>query len=339
MICVRQARLRVWGFITIFAVSALIVFRPSALHGPDSYVSVDTGNNTIQYSYDSWRRQYRGVPKWMERYPFLPAPSDVPVDKRVCFVHIGKTAGRTLRHYLGFRSSGSHNSMILLPGNLGPYTTNIMHVKYDTCAREKIGIYLFTVRDPLDRLLSWFTYERPNGKTMSKREMKRKKPLFIDCGFQTMEELGEKMSEGDRTECSRVAWRAVTGSQGYRTHNKMNYGYYWRKIPKNARIAAIRTEHLEQDWSSVERVSLQSQLPANTSYSFGKRNQSSKTKKDRYLSETARQNLCKGLCEEIQIYKMILRKAENLSPDDVVTSIKELAQNCPVQAAAEQCPQ
>jgi len=339
-------RLRVGWVITLFAVTALFLLRPSSpLHGPaDVHVSVITGNTTANYTYDGWERQYLGIPQWVQRYPFLPTAKDVPEDKRVCFVHIGKTAGRTLRHFLGFagtfHGSRQNHTITLPPGNLPLYTTNMIHVEMNTCFREKIGVYLFTVRDPLHRLMSWFTYERPTDQE-SQKNLKIKKPLYIDCGFQSINELGEKMSEGDATECSRVAWKAVTGSQGYKKHNRMGYGYHWRKIPSNkdVRIAVIRTEHIVEDWFSVERVSLQSDIPANTTFSFGKpKNQSSKTKQDKYLSKMAQQNLCKGLCEEIQIYKMILRKAENLSPEDVATSIEELAQNCPVQAAAEDCP-
>jgi len=356
------ARLRVWWVVPLFAVSGCLLLLRQSLassesasflfHGPIDYVDVETGNTTTQYTFNTWRRQYRGLPLWLDRYPFLPAPRDVPDSERVCFVAVGKTAGNTLSCYFGFITPKCNHRMKLLPGKLPQYTSNMIHVNFDSCKRETIGIYLFTVRDPLDRLMSWFTYERPDNESNSinraskkkqKLALERKKPLYLDCSFETMNDLGEKMSEGDLTECSRVAWRAVTGSQGYRTHNRMNYEYYWRKIPhieddEFMRIAVIRTEHLEQDWASVERVSLKSQLPPNTTFSFGKKNQSSKTQQDQYLSATARQNLCQGLCQEIQIYKRILRRAENLSPGDLAASLHELEQNCPVEAAAEHCP-
>jgi len=238
--------------------------------------------------------------------------------------------------------------MTLLPGKLPYYTTNIIHVRRNNCRNEQIGIYLFTLRDPLQRLMSWFAYERPYGpRKYVWWRVQKGKPLFIDCGFETMNQLGEAMSEGRNTKCGRIAWQAITGSHGYVTHNKMNYGYYWKKLPQeareNARIAVIRTEHLEQDWRSVERVSLrQPEVSAfgNSiiSSAFERKNQSAKKKEDSYLSELALRNLCAGLCEEIQVYKKILRRAENLSPEDVSASLTELRQSCPLETSAGRCP-
>ena len=238
--------------------------------------------------------------------------------------------------------------MQLLPGNLPQYATNIMHVNRDSCRREKIGLYLFTLRDPLHRLMSWFTYERPssNQTEMTPHRLKRIRPLFVDCGFDTISQLGEAMSSKHNAVCAKRAWHAVTGAEGYAYHNQMNYGFYWNALPrkarKSARMAAIRTEHLEEDWYSVERVSLHYNgtiVDSNSNSTiFGKKNESVKQKEDTLLSELAQHNLCAGLCREIQIYKMLLRRAENLSPADVEESLGELELNCPVQAVARDCP-
>ena len=239
--------------------------------------------------------------------------------------------------------------MQLLPGNLPQYATNILHVNRDSCRLEKIGLYLFTVREPLHRLMSWFTYERPtsNQTEMTPYRLKKIKPLYVDCGFDSIAQLGEAMSSKDDPVCASRAWWAVTGAEGYAYHNQMNYGFYWNALPqqaqKSARFAVIRTEHLEKDWYSVERVSLDYHGPivdkSSNATIFGIKNESVKQKRDTVLSELARHNLCAGLCREIQIYKRILRRAENLSPDDWAESLKELEESCPLQAATEDCPE
>jgi len=251
--------------------------------------------------------------------------------------------------------------MTLLPGKLPQYTTNILHVAIDSCQREHIDMYLFTLRDPLHRLMSWFTYERPSSpdsrSRRSKHRFKKVKPLYIDCGFDTINQMGEAMSSSSQVtnKCSQMAWRAAAGSEGFAYHNQMNYGYYWNQIPQPARdfarMAVIRTEHLEQDWYSVERVlgsvngdNSDNDKNDNTTTKpavFGKKNESDKNTTDAVLSEVARRNLCAGLCREIQIYKRILYRAENLSPEDLAVSLAELAQNCPVQATMaedDECP-
>jgi len=304
---------------------------------PEVVTTSDAENGKKIYRYDHSMRKYRDMPTWTDRYPFLPRIDDVPDDKRVCFVHVGKTAGSTLSCFLGFQYPACDYRMKVIPGYLPQYTTNVIHTRYDTCERENIAVYLFTLRDPLKRLMSWFTYERPNRNT-SERQVKIKRPLYIDCGFQTMNQVGEAMSEGNSTVCSRRAWRAVQGLQGFMSHNKYNFGYYWSRIRhhRTARIAVIRTEHLQDDWASVEMISLNG--PKNITYDFGKKNQSHKNKEDTYLSKEAHRNLCDGLCEEIQIYKLVLQRAENLTPNDVEVSMQELKESCPVEAVAERCP-
>jgi len=284
---------------------------------------------------------------------------------------------------MGYKAHKCGHRMTLLPGKLPQYSTNILHVRRNSCARApSIGWYLFTLRDPLQRLISWFIYERPSSpdsrSVRSSRRYQHVKPLYVDCGFDTVNQLGEAMAEYDggsnltntntaagtttttttTQECAQRAWRAVTGEEGYAYHNQMNYGYYWNQIPNvdSVRMAAIRTEHLEQDWYSMERLLASHDAHSKQSSNhpvvdnnnnnatsskpavFGVKNESTKTKQDTEISEVARQHLCAGLCDEIQIYKRILRRSQNLSPADVQDSLTLLEQNCPRQAVMDACP-
>lgn len=55
-------------------------------------------------------------------------------------------------------------------------------------------------------------------------------------------------------------------------------------------------------------------------------------------ASSALTNLCRGLCEEIQVYKEILHRAENLRPDEIAQSMDELSAQCPTEAQLSQCP-
>eukprot|EP00547_Thalassionema_nitzschioides_P008492 CAMPEP_0194229488 /NCGR_PEP_ID=MMETSP0156-20130528/43917_1 /TAXON_ID=33649 /ORGANISM="Thalassionema nitzschioides, Strain L26-B" /LENGTH=409 /DNA_ID=CAMNT_0038962041 /DNA_START=31 /DNA_END=1260 /DNA_ORIENTATION=- len=65
---------------------------------------------------------------------------------------------------------------------------------------------------------------------------------------------------------------------------------------------------------------------------------------DRYLSPEGITNLCWILCDEIQVYKQLLRRAKNLEKDQYQDSMTRLAEHCPNEAAAAsdnnnyQCP-
>ena len=172
--------------------------------------------NGTRFSYNAKARKYNDMPRWMDRYPFLPAVEDVPDDQKICFVHVGKTGGSTMACYLGFQFPVCHDRMRVLPGNLPQYTTNIMHTHYDTCERENIGLYLFTLRDPVSRMQSWFTYERPYSESVL--DYRFKKPLFVDCNFNTLNELGGSRGLGGngRNMCSKMAWWAVQGIVGFK---------------------------------------------------------------------------------------------------------------------------
>lgn len=282
------------------------------------------------------RKGIRQQPKWMYKYPFMPTEHEVPDDERVCFVHLGKTAGSTLACQLGY-AYGCGAKVIIPQGKLPQVTTNLMHDQFNSCADMNFAYYLYVVRDPLKRIQSWWTYERPtNGPNSFKWEVK--KPLFHDCGWYTLNDMAGDTGLGSRksTRCSRRAWSAIRGEVPYAFHNYFNFQRYYSQIPKNSTILVIRTEHLEEDYSKAETVI--GGIPLNPGKKFGQINESEKADADRILSDASRARLCYGLCKEIQMYKHILKVAVNLDQEDYETSMAELLKTCPKQAKMEECP-
>ena len=56
-----------------------------------------------------------------------------------------------------------------------------------------------------------------------------------------------------------------------------------------------------------------------------------------YLSDKSKIVLCQVLCNEIQVYKDIIRRAVNFNREDVKASMEELRQTCPKEAVEETC--
>jgi len=56
------------------------------------------------------------------------------------------------------------------------------------------------------------------------------------------------------------------------------------------------------------------------------------------LSQTALENFCDALCEEIQVYKEILERAENLLPNEKSESLETLHAQCPKETSSATCP-
>jgi hypothetical protein len=185
----------------------------------------------------------------------------------------------------------------------------------------------------MDRIISWFAYERPDGPS-NHSSYPQRALLFVDC-YYTLEELAVDGLEGDRNStCPNRAWEAIQGEVGYGAHNYYNFGYYRSQVedhdPKG-RIIAIRTEHLLEDWNSIEDMLGGHPM----SKTVNKVNVSKKRSEVEKISERARNNLCVALRQEIQVYKDLLERAENLSEEHVAESLRELQDSCPNEISIE----
>lgn len=118
-------------------------------------------------------------------------------------------------------------------------------------------------------------------------------------------------------------------------HNAFNYDWYAHRLlrdPRNteADVFVLRVEHLEQDWSTVDRLlGGTGKFPG----TLKSRQNDASIKPLRVAhhntTDVGLQNLCRALCEEIQIYKQFLLRAANLQEEDLEASMQELRQQCP----------
>lgn len=91
-----------------------------------------------------------------------------------------------------------------------------------------------------------------------------------------------------------------------------------------------------QDYNSINyflgdkpEVLKSSDIPVNNAHA--------KNETELYLSPSSKETLCKVLCNEIQVYKDILKRAINLNDDDVEESIGALMKSCPKEAEETAC--
>jgi len=285
------------------------------------------------------------VPDWAKK-PFF-FRTDAPIEKQVCFVHVGKTAGSSVGCSLGFQLHCADTKQYPL-GLLPEYTTRVFHNGVNDCF-DDMGYYMITLRNPLKRIQSWFPYDRPievtgaeggwTGAAKAKKGKKRwhgRDKLYFDCPFKHLNDLAEYglgKNASVSVECQERAQRAIEGKERFGMHNFFNYRYYYSSVPSNATVVAIRTEHLQKDWSSVEKMIGGTKVRV----AFPQKNRKAKDPADTYLSDNSRVMICQALCEDIQIYKEILHRAQNLDDEDVIQSMKELRESCPREADASNC--
>lgn len=139
-------------------------------------------------------------------------------------------------------------------------------------------------------------------------------------------------------ECKMRAFTALWGVKHFSCHFFFNYQFHLEGIPEDGKILVIRNEHLIKDWNSVEEhiggekeiIPLNKTMPV--------MNQSQKDERDKFLSDESRKLVCRQLCNEMIIYKKILKRAVNLNAADVEESMEELRKSCPDYADREKCP-
>jgi hypothetical protein len=291
-----------------------------------------------------------------------------------CLVHVGKTAGGTLSCRFGsWLAKNCKKQTNQRPSVLSKHVLGKLHKNRDWGCLKRNGrqrpelpaVWLFTLRHPLDRIVSWFHYEHLHLNHISETTSNRP-ALYGDC-FDDMNDLSqiglkqaweynstntETQPERESSDpnispkCAKRAWNAITGKVGYEYHNFYNYRYYRDWVdhvmgPTNYTILVIRSEHLEEDWSRLEEL---------YNHKQGSTNMIVKGKQDDYFATVQRHksnsslspdsylNLCRALCQEIQIYSFLLKGAINLTPQQLQQSMDELHAKCPPMKKCENPP-
>ena len=258
-----------------------------------------------------------------------------PRGKSICFVHVGKTAGSSIGCGLGFRLHCKDENQFL-PGRLPKAATHVFHKDVYDCPEDS-DFFLFVLRDPLERSRSAIAYGRPDIDCDSSKDRLwvQKKKIYLDCGFSYASELAMGLSKngGASEVCKHRARDMLRGMTQYEGHLFYNYQYYFESVP-HSNIFVIRSEHMAEDWNSIEKR-LGGRLRENIT--FPHQNSEPKDPHDSELGETERILLCHELCVEIQYYKLILQHALNINKTEYDSSMKELQASCPNEAELQQC--
>ncbi|KAL9185176.1 hypothetical protein ACHAXT_002953 [Thalassiosira profunda] len=322
-------------------------------------------NGTKKYKYESHfldRWPNSTLPYWAKKT--IPFNRFITQDKQVCLVHVGKAGGSTIGCTLGFSLHCDNDNDI--KGLLPIVTTHAFHRGVDDCAKNA-AYNLFVVRDPLARVLSSFYYERPNmteddpfgGKKWHSEMLYVAGPTGASgngttgCGFWTLQELAQRglmNTEKDEQsiKCRARAYNTITGTGRYLTHTWFNYQYYAQYafrtehnrdpiIPEGANLLVIRQDHMVDDYNRINQIIGGKSQHILTAADLPRNNAHAKNATEMYLSDDSKSALCRALCNEIQVYKQIIRSAINLNDADVQDALEKLMEVCPKEAAGKDC--
>jgi hypothetical protein len=286
-------------------------------------------------------------------------------DRRIFLVHVGKTGGETVRHTLKItcklRKNPVHQQACwdtfskANESSLSQHTIGTMHcdVVLPNKGLERATTLVWTLRNPVERVVSWFRYMNPancrpvedyystacnTNRSIINNKSKGSKwtVKFFTC-FQTINHFADALHTGimDTTasNCSQLAWRTIQGEGSASSgHIHFNHKFYWQetiaKYPR-AEVWVVRTEYLWEDMDQIER--LLGNESVTTSHTAGKRNVTHGSEghvhKDS-LSPQGIKTLCCALKEEVAIYGNLLGRATNLAAHARYQSLWMAANQC-----------
>ena len=300
----------------------------------------------------------------------------------IVFVHLGKTAGSSITcmldpsiHHSGKGNSqcNNYNNTTQLAASSASAISKHVVKRIHLEPAPSINTYdnfLITVRNPVERIISWYYYLHPKfppaklprhkhgcdnfaifdcwddiqsltDKGLVDQHYYASSSLFVDRRNKTV----NKEEDGDEEICISLAWDIIRGKKKC-WHNYYNYNYTYGNLIKEfhmlngsraattemmreKNIFAIRTEHLQRDWETIEVMLGSSNSTGISVLHKNEWNNNSSSSPNKALSRQGRLNLCKALCEEIQIYKQLLQLAVNIDAEREDESLDELLQTCP----------
>jgi len=213
---------------------------------------------------------------------------------KFCLIHVGKTGGRSIACELGEGQVAGIIGRDLLCYRYNPAPSALKrafagrsHVWGKGCESKQYSAFIYTLRNPLERLISWYFYENPmkyayaKKKSCSKNFFKQEnssKGCFSDLedfALHTIppatihDNLDATINNITRSNCTELAWQVATGEQKCYAHNGLGYSYYYRRMQqleaimkrnypadanKQILMLAIRTEHLIHDWDTLDQA-------------------------------------------------------------------------------------
>lgn len=204
---------------------------------------------------------------------------------------------------------------------------------------DNTNVFLFTVREPIDRLISTYNYHRGTGDSNKIPTKLQFYDLFYNkCFPGGLDDMITMLRSNTKPNCTPLGMNTLTGRAlhgGW--HFRFNYLHYKNytmdQSPDHA-VAVIRTEHL---WDDVVHLD---KLLGGTG-DFGNLTGTKSThgsEKYQYNNELSESNtvfLCCLLHKDLESYQAIILRALNLEYDEKQEALGHLLNRCQVKATED----
>jgi hypothetical protein len=297
------------------------------------------------------------------------------MSRNILFVHVGKAGGETIKSILsaGCRSRKNKRRKAECLEQLPNSTISDTIQSYFHCFSMPPGAanystsYLYNLRHPVDRAVSWYHYiapqncrqhKAPNSVACSTASAIYQNPVdgweaeFFGRCFPTVEDWAQALavpkttslptaisnsssSNHTHTDCSQLAWSSLAGNidvnkYNVAAHMVFNFQYYTQKtigLFPTKEVLVVRTESLWQDLGDLDRL-------LGGDGAFGDLHGSSVThgsenhKNRRSISESGAKLLCCALQDELNIFRDLMHRATNLDEKTKLESSLKTVVRC-----------
>ena len=249
-----------------------------------------------------------------------------------------------------------------LPNPQKKIRSDITHMWANQDSYPNYTHFVVPVRNPVDRLISWYNYELlqlQQGQNQAIR-LKLLSKCYSTVNALISEGLVETSDDTNITKCQSTAAECLKGEYPCAKHNFYNYEMYledllqWKNCfnsyssqdpnddcrnttnIRDIRIDVIRTEQQMQDlqrilelWTSgMHDNTTTTEVNVSTWLVQENSAQTLDISRSKYVSSQGIQKLCRAICPELIAYKQILQFADNLHTHDVQDSFQSLDERC-----------
>lgn len=275
----------------------------------------------------------------------------------LALVHIGKTGGSSIsmnvRHgcHAWWKEKYNHGKCPPEYEARVPYESEISNQVLDYWHMHRVPVdryssFLVTVRDPVDRIASFFPAvfkEYLHRRFHRRKQTKCDKyiQVFFKC-FKSVNKLAESLpgpkvapeSLEAVADCPSMAWRSIRGEESCASHLTYNYQFYAGSIVDHKpapgctakKTFVLRTKHLAEDWPRIDTM-----LGGSGARWPGTKERSSHNSigghaaTNRTFSPVGIANLCRALGPELEVHAKLINSAVNLNlheKSDYLASMK-----------------
>ena len=200
------------------------------------------------------------------------------------------------------------------------------------------NMFLFTVRDPIERLVSAYNYHRHQYRNVTKFPQFAK--FYAECFPTGLDSMIDDLRNGTSVECVTMGVKALLGkiSDGGE-HFEFNYEHYWKYAlgqRPNHSVAVLRTEHVWEDVIHLDQdLGGTGNFRNVEGFKFSHGSEKFTEPRGTDIGTSNALFLCCLISHDIEFYQLLILKALNPADKQKRETLNDLSNRCHIKTDEE----